>query len=313
MGRHKNPSGKIAFVPIGEMIVDQAYQGRSNTRIVNKIAENWDNDLAGVVVLSYRDGKYYVVDGQHRVLAAQKAGVYKLRALIYEDKPQVEEAGMFTGLNFKHNTRLADVFKSNLLAGHTKEREINHAVHEIGMRVADVPHDPMALRSVSTLYNIYENYSLDLLRTVLDIVKRAFGSYPDFQKAVSAEALLGLTRMLHRYPDLDKERLINAISKVAPTTLAGTASLIRDERSLGANRAIAFGIALTNLYNSGLNRRNAAYLPLDKWTKQVYSPKGKEAQAAVARQTLKKIRARQIGSTSTDDSLLAAAKTTREK
>jgi len=47
------------------------YQRPVNPKEVDRLIREWDERLLDPVTVSFRDGKFYVVDGQHRISAMQ--------------------------------------------------------------------------------------------------------------------------------------------------------------------------------------------------------------------------------------------------
>lgn len=66
---HNIGGKKFATIPVSEIKIDAGYQRRLREK-VNKMVANWDYNLCDVVLVSYRNNKFYVIDGQHRVAAA---------------------------------------------------------------------------------------------------------------------------------------------------------------------------------------------------------------------------------------------------
>ena len=48
------------------------YQRPVNPKEVDRLIREWDERLIDPVVVSFRDGKFYVVDGQHRIAAMRR-------------------------------------------------------------------------------------------------------------------------------------------------------------------------------------------------------------------------------------------------
>lgn len=65
------------------------YQRREKGHHVNKIARNWDEAKCLPLSVAYRDGAFFVVDGQHRLAAARLLGKPNVKCIInrwsYED------------------------------------------------------------------------------------------------------------------------------------------------------------------------------------------------------------------------------------
>ena len=91
-------SVKRAYIPLA-MLEFADYQRPCQANRVREIASKWDDYKANEVVVSYRDGSFFVVDGQHTVRAAEMVGKSDLYCKIYEDLSFEEEAKLFVQLN----------------------------------------------------------------------------------------------------------------------------------------------------------------------------------------------------------------------
>jgi hypothetical protein len=263
-----------ARVAISEMTIDE-YQGHVNKNLVEKIAAEWDESAAGAVILNLRESdQYAVLDGQHRYLAAKKAGVKDLNALVFIGKTREEEAKLFVQLNTKHNMQAMDRFKANLFSGATRETAIRNVVEGVGLLITSDGANPKAVRSVVALTELYENFGLNHLAKVLGALKDIFGAYDD-PIAFSDAAIRGMSALLYRYPEVDMNRLIAKLTKHSPRTIQGMASA---RMGVGRSSWLCWGEVMTNLYNHGVRTDSAYYLPTDRWEKAVYSPKGLVAQ-----------------------------------
>ena len=70
-GQTANVSGEkteIISIPIYKLNTTYTSQRTlRNRRLAENIASNFDKNLLQPIVVSYRDGKWYVIDGQHRL------------------------------------------------------------------------------------------------------------------------------------------------------------------------------------------------------------------------------------------------------
>ncbi len=80
------------------IISDQDYQHQLNTVRVSNINKEFDPDLVNEPKVSFRDGRYYVFDGQHTIaLLKLRNGGRDLPILckVFYGKTKVEEARLF--------------------------------------------------------------------------------------------------------------------------------------------------------------------------------------------------------------------------
>jgi hypothetical protein len=100
--------GIEARLPIGDLLIDHEYQRPevSNLNTLN-IAHNFSWSAFGaLIVMKRQDGKYYVVDGQQRLLAARKRGDIKtVPCRVTESNGIEHEARVFARANI-HRTRV---------------------------------------------------------------------------------------------------------------------------------------------------------------------------------------------------------------
>ena len=86
---------KFVFLPVSELKIDHGYQRPIRSKIKRMVRE-WDYNLCDVILVSYRDGKFYVVDGQHRVEAARQKGVEMLKNIVERINIPRQSRGFFT-------------------------------------------------------------------------------------------------------------------------------------------------------------------------------------------------------------------------
>ena len=65
----KNENIQIMQLNTKDLVSSQAYQRDIDQKEVAYIVSNFDPHQFGIIKVSYRDGKYYVYDGQHRITA----------------------------------------------------------------------------------------------------------------------------------------------------------------------------------------------------------------------------------------------------
>lgn len=139
--------GKLAVMQYclpDQLEIDPRYQrsienGESQALIAD-IALNWHWGRAQVLTVSRRDGKLYVVDGQHRLAAAKLRGdIQQLPCLIEDFTDVAEEAALFNDLNDKRRPVSAiDKFRAALVAGDAECIAIGAALERAGLTLA--PH-----------------------------------------------------------------------------------------------------------------------------------------------------------------------------
>lgn len=115
---------RIASVPVALMELDESYQ-RVLGKTTKKLMAEWNNDKCDFLIVSYRDNKFYVIDGQHRYSVAKAKGIENLPCIIFTGLTQQGEARMFARQQENVNKLTPyDTFKANIACGDTSVREI---------------------------------------------------------------------------------------------------------------------------------------------------------------------------------------------
>ena len=68
---YDNP-GVLRSLPTSRLTSGLAYQRPVNERVVNLLIRDWDEQLLEPLIVSFRDGRFHLVDGQHRVIALRR-------------------------------------------------------------------------------------------------------------------------------------------------------------------------------------------------------------------------------------------------
>lgn len=265
-------------VRVGDIFLDETYGRPPRTEHLEKITKEWQRDLVGVVYLSLRpDGRYAVLDGNHRVMACRinEGDEATIPAHIYIDLSLEEEALYFHDFNRKRKAlRPEDEFKAALVAGDPEATEINKIVESLGLHIGGTGMGDREgfVNGVRALEDVYQSHGANGLREVLLTMRDSMGTGPS---AIQATILRGLAQFAARYyalPQFDRAHLLEVLSTHSPAQLKGLAHTIRAASgSLQMNTAI--GMAILQLYNSSKKRGQ-----LPPWQTLAYGPAGRERQ-----------------------------------
>lgn len=167
---------RLRWVLISEMVVNPLTQRALNPNWVAKIAAELDLESIGHPILSYRDGHFYIIDGQHRIEALREAGFgdEKLQCWVYDDLTADDEAEAFLQHNNKLNVRSMDRFKVAVQAGRAEQEDIDRIVRANGCVVTD-DQIPGAIRAVATLEKIYRRSGAAVLGRTIRVVRDSYG------------------------------------------------------------------------------------------------------------------------------------------
>jgi hypothetical protein len=92
--------GDLLYLDKTVLEIDHHYQRHAKNARVLRLAKRWNWLACGVLTVAKRGSRYYVVDGQHRLMAALKRGdIDRLPCLVFESVDVRDEAVAFRDAN----------------------------------------------------------------------------------------------------------------------------------------------------------------------------------------------------------------------
>ena len=222
---------RIAIIPIDLLDVDYSYQ-RVRTAHVNKIYDNWDEKRCDFLIVSYRNGVFYIIDGQHRYYAALARGVKNLPCIIKTGMTMEDEAYEFVKWNTSRKPLSPfDTYKANIACGNEKIPEvkvdmtIKKVCDKYGITIKKAPNssEPKILRTVTDARAIVckDCSGEERLDWILDLISKS--NWVDCPETYGSDFL----RMFSNYytnnvNDLEnaKARAIKGMCEVSPSEFA---------------------------------------------------------------------------------------------
>lgn len=131
----KDTSGDLVHLNKGRLKIHPDYQRNSVESKIRIIASAWSWVACGVIIIGFRDGEYWVIDGQHRVLAAmRRADIKLLPCLVFETESIQQEAIGFLNANTgrKPITGL-DKFRASIAAGDETAIYVAKVFNDLGI------------------------------------------------------------------------------------------------------------------------------------------------------------------------------------
>ena len=125
-----NP-GTLQEIALNRLTSGLDYQRTVKERTVQKLINNWNPIYLDPIVVSYRDGRYYVIDGQHRVTAMKRmsesgktASDVKVLCVVHTGLTFADEAELFYKLD-QCRKKLSSAQSINALLQSGADAEIN--------------------------------------------------------------------------------------------------------------------------------------------------------------------------------------------
>lgn len=249
-GMNANLQSTEELLSTGELYSGQPYQRPVNDSAVDKLVREWDPRLLTPLVVSYREGRYNLVDGQHRICAMRKKKNGKdVTALcrVYRGLTYEQEAELYYKLDkAKGHLRLSHATKALVESGSNSEvMEIKRLLEDAGFVWAlDKPTGEAfeigATRAVISAYHLLGGASFSRMLTLM---AQAWHGVPS---SLKASMISGMALFLKTYEtELDDAAFIKRLSAVEPDEI-----IRRGKVDFSTNRAaLRFARVIWDKYN----------------------------------------------------------------
>jgi hypothetical protein len=198
------------------LFVDFGYQRQIVKGRVEKMSKNFDLKAMTALVVSKRnDGRYAIIDGQHRFLAGVKAGVEYFVCQVLLDLSYEEEARIFTLINCERGPmKSPQQFKAMIEACDKDSIQIVSIVESHGFKIKYI--GPVTadneIKSINELKLAYKISPLHLEK-IMKLLRQIWnGDKP----SCTHHIIGGLSKFIRLYErDIDLKRLINVLRKTS--------------------------------------------------------------------------------------------------
>lgn len=219
---------RTAIVPVDLLDVDYSYQ-RVRTAHVNKIYDKWDPNQCDYLIVSYRDDKFYIIDGQHRYYAALARGVKDLPCIIRTGLTMEDEARIFVEMNTSRKPlNPFDTFKANIANGNEDIPEVKVDMtikricdkYGIKVRKAKNVSEPRVLRTVTRARLLVnsDDQNGKRLDWIFELISKS--NWSECPEVYSTDFLMMFSSYyLNNINDLEnaKQRAIRAMCGISPS------------------------------------------------------------------------------------------------
>lgn len=246
-------AGNERWIPLKELEPHPQAQRKLDPKHAAQIAEAFDPALMGILtVAETKRGRRWIVDGQHRKVAALQFvdgdGSQCVKCNVIEVEDDAEAARLFLGLN-KHKTVLTlDKFMVRVTAKDPTACGIVGVLAQHGLHI-DRTRGMGVVQAVDALESVFlrQRGALLLERTIRTL-NNAWGADPD---AYSGQLIRGLSLLLYKFGTaVDDNELIRKLAKSGgPLNLIGRARALR--AAMGVTIAQATYECIRNEYNKG--------------------------------------------------------------
>lgn len=227
------------------------YQRETNSSRINGIIKNFDKNKVKPIVLSFRNGVYNVVDGQHTLSALRR--IYgenvMVSAVVLEGLTYEEEAEYYTK-QYEGTKKLSscDTFKSRLEYD-KKAQMINNICKVVGFNVktGNSHSNSKTILAIKQLEKMYDTLGSGGTHYVLTLIRDTW-NYD--KSSLDGNMLSGMTLFYKTYKDkIDKATFISRLSAVSPKEIMRNAKM-----RIMSSRQAMYAYEIYYIYNKGLKR-----------------------------------------------------------
>ena len=251
----------IAALRAGDLFVDPTYQRDLDTARVERMSNQYDRTLLGVLEVSAReDGRYAIIDGQHRWAVVERvSGIAEhLACQVHTGLSQEEEARLFLEIDTgRRNLTWWDRWRARRAKGDPSVLAIDEILKRHQLQVNPAPDDGN-VRATKALATIVGDLGdLQLLDSVLLVLTSAFGRSFD---AFDGGIMQGVALVLSHYDgeELDTDRLVVQLRGIPPRQLRARAIAVREAHRGTVPRLCA--VVIVERYNTGRGRKIEPFL-----------------------------------------------------
>jgi hypothetical protein len=247
----------VEWLPLKRLTVDERIQRPLNQNWIKRTAPNFDPDALGALEISLRkDGRYVIVDGQHRKAMLETLGYLDQLApcLVHRGLTFEQEAKLFVNKNTMRRPELLDFYLQRLNAKEELAVAIHEIVSEFGLTIGRGNNDKniQAIKAVQVTYlgdrGKGSGRNPKALRDTLWTLIAAWGSASE---VFTGDVLEGLGLMFLRdNTTIDRKLLAEKLAKQGSVSrIIGRAKMAKETHGGSVARNVA-GVA-TELYNRG--------------------------------------------------------------
>lgn len=195
----KATNQQFSYVALAK-IEPSDYQRPTEDSRVDSIVKNFDEAKLGTLTISKRDGRYFAIDGQHRLAALRILSYTHAVCEILTGLTHEDEADYFRRQGEdKRALRPLDLFKAGLIAKDANCLAIEEIVRSNSFQIGFAVNDFAQIGAVQALFTIADEYGYEILDDTLSFISNTW-----FQmvKATRGECLLGVAEFLNRYGNI---------------------------------------------------------------------------------------------------------------
>ena len=217
---YSNP-GSIRTLSTSRLTSGLPYQRPVEQKNVDKLVRNWNSRELYPVIVSFRDGKFNVVDGQNRIAAMRQmagGGDVIVPCMIYTGMTYEQEAELYAKLDKGKRPLTPRQHTKALVESGSDARimEIKCLGEDVGFvwALGEPPGEPFEIAPIRALINAYQLLGGDAFSRMLSLMA---GTWQGTPNSLRASMLSGMALFVKTYgTELSDRAFIRRMSIVSP-------------------------------------------------------------------------------------------------
>lgn len=243
--------GVLKWIDKNLLETDKIYQREHAPKKVQALASEWSWVACGTISVGKRgDGEFYIIDGQHRVLAAlRRSDIKDLPCIVFDIPTIPQEADGFVRSNtHRKNMSIFDIHRAKIVSKDPVSMDLERLVHSLGLFMTRSGHTTNGIKCIGLCYELYNSNKVEFVKA-LEIARDI-----SVDNGIQERVLGGLWYIEHSGIDIGKNtsfyKRLNAIpySLINKSIAESVAYYAK-----GGNKEYATGIL--NAVNKGLRNK----------------------------------------------------------
>jgi len=191
-------------------------------RVQKKIATHFDEHLANMPKVSYRDGNYYVFDGQHTIEARKQRNGDQdlpLTCRVYYGLTEEEEALLFAQqFGYSEAVRSGDKMRAKIFGKDPEALDFKRATESVGIHL-DYSQNlgENRIGCINTAFRAFQKVGEETYVEALSILKEAWNGEPYSLRSENVRALVDFVDLYKG--EYKRKRLVEKLRSVDPLTI----------------------------------------------------------------------------------------------
>lgn len=203
----------------GTLVVPEKYQRRLNADRVARIVTAFDERIANEPKVSFRDGKYFIFDGQHTVIARKIRNSnidLPILCKVYRGMTEDEEALLFaaqTGESAPLTPSAA--LRAKLHGKDPDAAAFVKATEDAGLHIGYERAPGIGrITCINTAFSEFLRVGADVYTEALSVIHDAWGGAPESLRIELLQAVISFVKLYHG--EYDRTRLVKQLQEHSP-------------------------------------------------------------------------------------------------